>query len=51
MTGKIQIDHEILENHMKVIMDDSKSSILILLHKEAENLKVNNYQIYINTNV
>jgi len=46
MMGKIQINHEILENHMKVIMDDLMSSILIFLHKEAENLKVNNCQIY-----
>jgi len=37
MKGTIQINHEILENHMKAIMDDSMSLILILLHIKAEN--------------
>lgn len=34
---KKQINHEKLGNHMKVIMDDLKSLISRLLHKEAEN--------------
>lgn len=36
MMGKKQISHEILENHMKVIMDGLKSSTLKLLHKESK---------------
>lgn len=40
MKGKIQINHEILENHMTAIADDLKSSVLRLLHKEAEILNI-----------